>query len=41
LLPLALNLQAGAGIENEQEVVDAIHEKLLGTCAGYVRPSEN
>lgn len=38
LLPLALNLQACAGIEGEQEVLDAIHEKLLGTCAGYVRP---
>ncbi len=40
LLPLALNLQACAGIEEEQEVLDAIHEKLLGTCAGYVRPVE-
>jgi len=40
LLPLALNLQACAGIEDEQAVLDAIHEKLLGTCAGYVRPVE-
>ncbi len=38
LLPLALNLQSCADIEDEQEVLDAIHEKLLGTCAGYVRP---
>jgi hypothetical protein len=38
LLPLALNLQACAGIEDEQEVLDAIHAKLIGTCAGYVRP---
>jgi Protein of unknown function (DUF2889) len=40
LLPLALNLQACAGIENEEEILDAIHETLLGTCAGYVRPVE-
>lgn len=38
LLPLALNLQAAAGITDEQELLDAIHEKLLGSCAGYVTP---
>jgi hypothetical protein len=38
LLPLALNLQACAGLRDEQEALAAIHEKLLGTCAGYVRP---
>lgn len=36
LLPLALNLGAAAGITEEQEMLDAIHEKLVGTCAGYV-----
>jgi hypothetical protein len=38
LLPLALNLNAAAGIATEQEMMDAIHEKLIGTCAGYRSP---
>lgn len=38
LLPLALNLAAAAGISDEAEMMDAMHEKLLGTCAGYVAP---
>ena len=38
LLPLALNLRAAAGIINEQEMMDAIHDKLVGTCAGYLSP---
>lgn len=38
LLPLALNLGAAAGITDEAEMMDAIHEKLTGTCAGYVSP---
>lgn len=38
LLPLALNLGAAAGISDEAEMLDAIHEKLVGTCAGYVAP---
>ena len=38
LLPLALNVRAGAGITDEREMLDAIHEKLLGTCAGYAEP---
>lgn len=37
LLPLALNLQAAAGITDEQEMLDRIHEKLLGTCVGYAK----
>ena len=40
LLPLALNLQACAGLEEEQEVIDAIHRKLVGTCAGYLHPPD-
>jgi len=40
LLPLALNVQAAAGFDDEQEMMAAIHDRLLGTCAGYVRPSE-
>jgi Protein of unknown function (DUF2889) len=35
LLPLALNVRAGAGIMDEQEMLDAIHDQLRGTCAGY------
>ncbi|WP_129126436.1 DUF2889 domain-containing protein [Geomonas oryzae] len=38
LLPLALNLGAAAGVTDESEMMDAIHEKLVGTCAGYVTP---
>jgi hypothetical protein len=35
LLPLALNVKAAAGFSDEQEMLDAIHEQLRGTCAGY------
>ncbi len=38
LLPLAMNLKACAGIMDEREMLDTIHEKLRGTCAGYARP---
>ena len=38
LLPLALNLNAAAGITGERELLDAIREKLTGTCAGYLPP---
>jgi hypothetical protein len=38
LLPLALNVRASAGIKNEREMLDTIHEQLRGTCAGYVGP---
>jgi len=35
LLPLAINLQAGAGLADEEAALTAIHDRLLGTCAGY------
>jgi len=38
LLPLAMNVKASAGIMDEQEMLDTIHEKLAGTCAGYANP---
>jgi len=38
LLPLALNLKAAAGIREEHEMLDAMHEQLMGTCAGYLNP---
>lgn len=39
LLPLVLNVRASAGIMDEREMLDMIHEKLHGTCAGYARPA--
>lgn len=39
LLPLALNLKASAGIIDDQDLLDAIHEQLRGTCAGYSVPA--
>jgi len=38
LLPLAMNLKACCGIADEREMLDTIHDRLLGTCAGYARP---
>ncbi len=38
LLPLAMNVKASAGFTDEREMLDAIHEKLRGTCAGYANP---
>jgi hypothetical protein len=38
LLPLALNLRAAAGISDEREMLDTIHEHLRGSCAGYENP---
>ena len=38
LLPLALNVRASAGFTDEGEMLDAIHEQLRGTCAGYAAP---
>ncbi|HJV35876.1 DUF2889 domain-containing protein [Geomonas sp.] len=38
LLPLALNLRAAAGIKDEREMLDTIHEQLRGSCAGYANP---
>ena len=35
LLPLAINVKASSGIRDEQDMLDAIHEQLRGTCAGY------
>jgi hypothetical protein len=35
LLPLAINLHACAGLDDEEAALAAIHDKLLGTCAGY------
>lgn len=35
LLPLVLNLTAATGIEDEEEMLTAIHRHLVGTCAGY------
>lgn len=37
LLPLVLNLSAAAGIDDESEMLAAIHGRLRGTCAGYAR----
>lgn len=38
LLPLALNVRAAEGIRDEREMLDMIHEKLMGCCAGYANP---
>lgn len=35
LLPLAINLHACAGLGDEEAALAAIHDRLLGTCAGY------
>lgn len=35
LLPLAVNIRAAAGFEDEEQMLEAVHEKLKGTCAGY------
>lgn len=35
LLPLAINLSVAVGIADEKEMLDTIHRRLLGTCAGY------
>lgn len=35
LLPLAINVRAARGIEDEQELLDSISSKLAGSCAGY------
>jgi hypothetical protein len=40
LLPLALNVRASAGYGDEREMLDAIHEKLVGSCAGYAQPPD-
>ncbi len=35
LLPLALNVRASKGTEEDQDVLDVIHHQLQGTCIGY------
>jgi hypothetical protein len=40
LLPLAMNVKAGAGFTDEGEMLDSIRERLTGCCAGYVKRSE-
>ena len=40
LLPLALNVKGTAGFTDEQEMLDAIREKLTGSCAGYLKRPE-
>lgn len=35
LLPLAINVKAAAGFTDERAMLDAIREKLAGTCVGY------
>lgn len=40
LLPLAMNVKAAAGFTDEQEMLDSIRERLVGSCAGYVKRPE-
>ena len=35
LLPLAINVRAARGIEDEGEMLEAISSELSGSCAGY------
>lgn len=35
LLPLAINALAAKGLETDKEIMEAIKEKLAGTCVGY------
>ena len=37
LLPLAMNVKAAEGFDDEQEMLDSIRERLAGSCAGYVK----
>ena len=39
LLPLALNVKAGAGITDDEELLETIHNRLMGVCVGYSRPA--
>lgn len=41
MLPLAMNVKAADGFDDEQEMLDSIQERLQGSCAGYVRADEN
>jgi Protein of unknown function (DUF2889) len=35
LLPLALNVKAAAGFEEDEAMLEAIRQKLTGSCVGY------
>lgn len=40
LLPLAMNVKAAAGFTDEGKMLDSIRERLVGSCAGYVKRPE-
>lgn len=40
LLPLAMNVKAAAGFTDEGAMLDSIRERLVGSCAGYVKRPE-
>jgi len=40
LLPLAMNVKAAAGFSDESAMLDSIRERLVGSCAGYVKNPE-
>lgn len=40
LLPLAMNVKAAVGFTDEGAMLDSIRERLIGSCAGYVKRSE-
>lgn len=40
-LPLALNFKAADGLEDDSELLDQIHNQLVGTCIGYAKPLDN
>jgi len=40
LLPLAMNVKAAAGFTDESAMLDSIRERLVGSCAGYVKKPE-
>ena len=35
LLPLAINARAAAGLEDDSQMLEAMHEQMKGTCAGF------
>lgn len=37
LLPLAINVKASVGFDDEDEMLASISERLAGSCAGYVK----
>ena len=40
LLPLAINVKAATGFNDEKAMLDSISERLQGSCAGYVKRPE-